>query len=120
MGCGIGASVAARVERLGGFLSQFCLLGGLGVGSIGSLNFCFTSTLSPSVPFLASWVFPFSACQALRWESHCQVGFGLTIFVEEAIIPQGDHNRLRDGFLNNISLEVVVSCSGSLLMLAEG
>ena len=120
MGCGIGASVAARVERLGGFLSQFCLLGGLGVGSIGSLKFCFTSTLSPSVPFPASWAFPFSACQASRWESRCQVGFGLTIFVEEAIIPQGDHYLLRGGFLDNIFLEGVVTCSGSLLVLAEG
>jgi hypothetical protein len=45
----------------------------------------------------------------------------LTIFIEEVINPQGDHYLLRGGFLDNIfSLEDVVTCSGSLLVLAEG
>ena len=43
----------------------------------------------------------------------------VTIFIEEVIILQGGYYLVRGGFLDNSFLEDAVTCSGSLLVLAE-
>jgi len=64
---GFGASVASRVEGLGGFIALVCLFGSLRVEFLEDLNVWSTTSISPSVLFPTSRAFPFSAGQATIW-----------------------------------------------------
>jgi len=121
LGWKIGPFVACRVRELEEFLSHYELLGGPGVGFIRSRDLGCPTMLSSSVPISVPRAFPFFACGASRRNSRCRAGFRLTIFIEEVLIPWGNHWLREGGFLGRFSLlENVLPSSSFLLRLAGG